>query len=135
MIMKEIMTEPTSSGILGAAIWKFGLVKTLAFTSAMIGAGIMAIFRPPKTRRELFMQGIVALGSSFMFGGMLVNTIASITGWINLNTAPIADVVQFHMAIYGFLGAISWGLFGGLSVLRDKFGSDPIKTIRSIRKD
>jgi hypothetical protein len=34
-----------------------------------MGAAMMAVFRPPKSRKELFLQGAVALGTSLMFGG------------------------------------------------------------------
>jgi|SRR5215213_5605884 len=127
------MAEPTASGALGFAIYKFGSLKLLGFGAALLGAGLMAIFRPPKTRKELFMQGAVALGSSLLFGGTLVNAFAHFTGWINLATAPTEDVAQFIAMVYGLIGAFSWGVFGGLAVLRDKFGSDPIQTIADIK--
>jgi len=79
------------------------------------------------------MQGAVALGSSLLFGGTLVNALASWTNWIDLATAPIEDVAQFVAMVYGLIGAVSWGLFGGLAVLRDKFGSDPVQTITDIK--
>lgn len=127
------MAEPTTSGAVGFAIYKFGSLKLLGFGAALLGAGIMTIFRPPKTRKELFMQGAVALGSSLLFGGTLVNAFAHFTGWIDLATAPVEDLAQFVAMVYGFIGAVSWGLFGGLAVLRDKFGSDPVQTITDIK--
>lgn len=128
------MAEPTASGVLGFAIWKFGTVKLLGFGAALIGAGIMAIFRPPKTRKEMFLQGAVALASSLLFGGTAVSVIASVTGWINLLTAPLADIIQFNAMVHGLIGAMAWGIFGGLAVLRDKFGSDPIQTIKDVKQ-
>ncbi len=131
MFKESIM--PTEAG-LGVLIMKFGLVKLLSLGSALLGAGIMAIFRPPKTRKELFTQGAVALAASFIFGGAVVTMLGGfgIFG-INLLTAPLADIVQFNIMVHGLIGAMAWGLFGGLAVLRDKFGSDPIQAIKDVK--
>lgn len=93
----------------------------------------MAIFRPPLTRKELFLQGMVALASSFLFGGVAVNAVAGYTNWVNVNSSSMADIIQFNIMIHGLIGAISWGVFGGLAVLRDKFGSDPVQTVSDIK--
>lgn len=124
------MSAETGAGIM---IWKFGMLKVLGFGAALLGAGIMAIFRPPQTRKELFLQGVVALASSFMFGGVAVNVLANSTSWINLTSASFSDIIQFNIMVHGLIGAISWGVFGGLAVLRDKFGSDPVQTVKDIR--
>lgn len=127
------MTDP-ATGVIGFSVWKFGLIKLLAFGSALLGAGLMAIFRPPKTRREMFMQGVVALSSSFLFGGVAVSAIAGYTGWVSLITSSFSDIIQFNIMVHGLIGALSWGVFGGLAVLRDKFGSDPIAAIKDIKE-
>lgn len=114
-------------------VLKFGLMKMLGFGAALVGAGMMAIFRPPKNRKELFMQGAVALGSSLLFGGTLTSAFAHWTGWVDMKTSSIEDIVQFTSMVYGMIGALSWGVFGGLAVLRDKFGSDPVQTIHDIK--
>lgn len=124
------MSVETGASVL---LTKFGLVKLLGLGSALIGAGIMTIFRPPKSRREMFMQGAVALGSSLLFGGTAVKVIAHTTGWIDLNTADLGDMANFVAAVYGLIGAFSWGLFGGFAVLRDKFSSDPVQTIKDVK--
>lgn len=124
--------EPTTS-VATVAIWKFGLLKLVGFGSALLGAAMMAIFRPPKTRRELFYQGAVALGASFLFGGTAVQVVATWTGWIVLHSAPFEDVIQFYMAVYGLIGSAAWGVFGGFSVLRDKFGSDPVQLAKDVK--
>lgn len=124
---------PTETGF-GILVMKFGLVKVLGFGAALLGAGMMAIFRPPKTRKELFMQGAVALGVSLLFGGAMVHMLAGFSVFgINLLTSSITDIIQFNVMVHGLLGAMAWGLFGGLAVLRDKFGSDPVQTIKDIK--
>lgn len=123
---------PTET-VAGLFIWKFGLVKLLGFGSALIGAGMMAIFRPPKTRKEMLLQASVALGCSFLFGGSAVTAVDSWSDWINLSTASYTDVLQFIAMVHGLIGAMAWGVFGGLAVLRDKFSSDPIQAVKDIK--
>lgn len=127
------MAEPTSSGVLGALVYKFGAIKLAGLGAALAGAGIMAIFRPPKTRKELFFQCAVALGSSLLFGGSAVRAFDYYFDWIDMTTAPFEEVLQFTGAVHGIIGAVSWGLFGGLSVLRDKLGSDPVQAVKDVK--
>jgi hypothetical protein len=124
---------PTETG-LGMLIMKFGVVKILGFGAALLGAGMMAIFRPPKSRKEMFLQGCVALGASLLFGGVVVNMLAGFSIFsVNMITSPMADIIQFNAMVHGLIGAMAWGIFGGLAVLRDKFGSDPVQTIKDIK--
>lgn len=127
------MAEPASSGAMGIVIWKFGALKLLGLGAAILGAGMMAIFRPPKTRRELFYQCAVALGSSLLFGGAAVSALDFYFDWIDLKTAPLEEVFQFTGMVHGLIGALSWGVFGGLSVLRDKLGSDPVQAVKDVK--
>jgi len=127
------MAEPASSGAMGIVIWKFGVLKLVGIGAAILGAGMMAIFRPPKTRKELFLQCAVALGSSLLFGGSAVRLLDFYCDWIDLATAPLEDIFQFTGAVHGLIGALSWGVFGGLSVLRDKLGSDPVQAVKDVK--
>lgn len=124
------MSVETGAGVI---IGKFGAMATLGAVAALLGAGIMAIFRPPKTRKELFLQGAVALASSFLFGGTAVKVLAHFTGWVNLTTDNIVDISQFTMMVYGLIGALSWGAFGGLAELRDKIAKDPIQAVKDVK--
>lgn len=127
------MADP-SSGALGFAIWKFGAVKLFGLGSALAGAGIMAVFRPPQSRKEMFLQAAVALASSLMFGGAAVTALAGFDFFaVDLIKSSMVDVIQFNAMVHGLIGAMAWGIFGGLAVLRDKFGSDPIQTVRDIK--
>lgn len=120
-------------GLLGAVIGKFGLLKVLGFGASLLGAGMMAIFRPPRTRKELFLQGAVALGTSLLLGGTIVDWVDYYVDFIDIKTASLPEIIQFNVTIHGLLGAFSWGLFGGIAVLRDKFGSDPVKTAKDVK--
>lgn len=124
------MSVETGAGVL---LSKFGIMTSLGAVAALLGAGIMAVFRPPKTRKELFLQGAVALGSSFLFGGTAVKVLAHLTGWVNLATDNVLDVSQFTIMVYGMIGALSWGLFGGLAELRDKIAEDPIQAVKDVK--
>lgn len=124
----------SAEGVAGMALWKFGTVKLLGLGAALLGAGIMAVFRPPKSRKELFLQGAVALGSSLLFGGAAVTALAGFSVFgIDLKTSAMADIIQFNAMVHGLIGAMAWGIFGGMAVFRDKFGSDPIEAIKNVR--
>lgn len=131
-IMKELNMFSAETAA-ASLLYKFGLVKLLGFGAALLGAGMMAIFRPPKTRKEMILQAAVALGSSFLFGGSAVAAVDSWSDWINLTTAAPADGLQFIAMVHGLIGAMAWGMFGGMAVLRDKFGSDPIQAIKDVK--
>lgn len=125
------MDISTGAG-LGALIGKFGLVKVLSTGSALIGAGMMAVFRPPATRKELFMQAAVALGTSLIFGGFAVTAANHWLGWVTA-ASSFEEILHFNVAIHGLLGAFAWGGFGGLAVLRDKFSKDPVEAVKEIK--
>lgn len=117
----------------GFALWKIGSLKFAGFGAALIGAGIMTIFRPPKTKKEMFLQGACALAGSFMFGNTAVTFLDSWFDWINLATASFNDAVQFTVTVHGLIGAMSWGVFGGLAAMRERIGTDPIQAIKDIK--
>ncbi len=123
--MKDIKMAALESGSAWglAAISNFGWIKFASLGAALIGAGMMAIFRPPQSRKEMFQQGAVALGCSLLFGDTAVAWAVSAFPSIPL-TSP---------AIYGLIGAMSWGAFGGLAHLRDKVAKDPVETIKDVK--
>lgn len=114
-------------------ITKFGWIKLITLGAAGIGAGMMAIFRPPKSRREMFYQGLVALGSSLLFGNTIASTLIHTVPLLQEATAGFEDYLQFLIAIHGVVGALSWGAFGGLAHLRDKAGGQSLdETIKDV---
>lgn len=117
----------------GAIIAKYGALKLLTVGAALIGASMMAIFRPPKTKKEMFYQGAVALGCSLMFGDVVASMIDYWFDFINMSTSPREAVIQFVVAVHGLVGAMSWGMFGGIAYLRDRFGSDPIQVYKDLK--
>lgn len=123
-------TEAAGLGLLA----KFGWIKAATLGAALAGAGMMAIFRPPKTRKELFSQGLVALGSSLLFGNTVALWIAHVFPFIDLATTSLENYVQYLVSVHGLVGALSWGLWGGFSVFRDKTGSQSITdTVKDVK--
>lgn len=115
------------SGALGALIYKIGFAKFLGLGAALVGAGIMAIMRPPQSRKELFFQALVAIAGSLLFGGFAVEAFVHFSHW----AAVSYEIVG---AIHGLIGAISWGVFGGIAVLRDRLSKDPIQVAKDIKE-
>ena len=104
---------------------KFGTAKVLSFGAAFVGALIMLMFRPPKSRKELFYHACSAFAGSALFGGTALALAASWTG---------VDKDILVPAVYGIIGALSWGFFGGLASWRDdKLGKDPVAAIKEIK--
>lgn len=127
------MNMSFESGAIGTIIAKYGWLKLFSLGAALGGALMMAAFRPPKSRKELIIQAMVALGSSFLFGDTLANLADHFFDFVNLTTDPIDKVVQFQVTVHGLVGAMSWGVFGGLKVLSDKFSASPTDTVREVK--
>lgn len=113
------------------AITKFGWIKLFTLGAAAAGAALMAIFRPPQSRKEVFYQGLVALGSSLLFGNTIAQALSSSFDFLN-QTGTFEDHVQYLVSVHALVGALSWGVFGGLAHFRDKVYSQSIdKTIKN----
>lgn len=124
------MAVESGSAIGLSVIAKYGWVKFFSLGAAVLGAGMMAIFRPPKSRKELFTQGVVALGCSLLFG----STAASILlHYVPFAPTTMEEVVSYHVAINGLVGALSWGIFGGLAHFRDKVESNPEQVVKDVK--
>jgi len=107
-----------------SALTSFGWIKALTLGAAGLGALLMAVARPPKTRKEMFFQAFTALGCSLLWGDLFWQ-------YMIFYSPVLVDQVAAH----GLLGALSWGIFGGIAHLRDKLGSKSIdESISDIRK-
>lgn len=115
---------PTLESGIAAVITKFGWLKLATLGAALAGAAIMAAFRPPISRKELFLQAIVALTGSFMFGPLFI---ALVDSWLHVGQ----DVLI--APVHGLIGAMSWGAFGGLAHYRDKLSKDPKGAIQDVK--
>lgn len=115
------------------AITKFGWIKFFSLGSALLGAGMMALFRPPKTRKELFIQGAVALTASLLFGNVVTDLADYWLDFINLETASMQRIIEFTVTIHGLVGALSWGIFGGIAQFRDRLADKPLEAINDAK--
>lgn len=120
------MAAMESGGAYGlSVIMKFGWIKFAALGAAGLGALLMAISRPPQSKREMFLQGFTALGTSFLFGDLAYV----------MCTYYLPFAVDFT-AVHGILGALSWGLFGGIAHFRDKLGSKSLdETFKDVKNN
>lgn len=121
-----------SSGLIALGA-KLGWLKLFTLGAALAGAGLMAIFRPPKTKKEMFLQGCVALGCSFLFGDTVTNLLDGWFSFIDSATSPLDKWIQFSITVHGLVGALSWGIFGGIAYIRDRLGLNPIEAAREIK--
>lgn len=116
-----------------AAITKFGWLKLFGLSSALIGAGMMALFRPPKTRKELFIQGAVALTASLLFGNTFTDLADYWLDFIDLNQTSMEKLIQFTVSVHGLVGALSWGIFGGIAQFRDRLHKEPLEAVKDAK--
>ncbi len=110
---------------LGIIIAKIGVIKFLTLGAAGLGAALMAIFRPAKSRKELFYQAVVALSSSLLFGNTAASALANAISALSF-TYGTEEHIQYLVSVHALVGAMSWGLFGGLAHVRDVAGSKTI---------
>ena len=127
------MDTMESTGLGMATLSKFGWLKILSLGAALAGAGLMALSRPPQSRKEMFYQGLTALGTSFVFGDFVVRWAATFFTFVNLLTDSFLDIATFYIAIHGLVGALAWGAFGGIGAWRDKFRIDPVEAIKDVK--
>ena len=128
------MAAMESGGAWGiAVISKFGWLKMASLGAALAGAGLMALSRPPKTRKEQFYQALTALGSSLLFGDFAVRWAATYFPFVNLITDSYFDTLTFYVSVHALVGALAWGAFGALGTFRDKFVVDPSGAVKNAR--
>ena len=115
---------PTLESGLAAIATKFGWLKLGTLGASLAGALVMAMFRPPKTRREVLYHALVAAIGSYMFGPFCVSLAAS---WL---PTGVSDIV---MPVHFLVGALSWGAFSALAAWRDKLAVNPQEAIKDAK--
>lgn len=116
------LPSPETAGWLAALIYKF--------LPATLGAAIMIVIEPPKTRRELFWRLVAAFVCSAIFGELAMDFLKSLS-WL----AFLDPAKRSHQAAIDFMvGGSGWFLLGGGGVLLRKFRGDPVATVEEAKK-
>jgi hypothetical protein len=110
--------EPISGAAAGIIGWKALGFGALVGTG-VVGALMMAVFDPPKDKKTMLKQALVAAVSSLFFGPAAVRTFDHFFDFINLATASGLEVLEWGAPIYFLIGAFSWGAFGAAVRLRE----------------
>lgn len=101
------------------------ILYKLSVTGALgaIGGLIMALFDPPKSRKELVFQGMTAGIASMVFGPTALEFFLDHYDFFDPNNR------EWVIPIYFLVGALSWGGFAALAKLRQliaRFGAAKI---------
>lgn len=118
-------TEMSSiESALGVIVAKIGWLKLGTLAASLVGALVMIMFRPPKTRKEVFQHALVAGIGSYLFGPFCVSAAANWFPW---------GVSDISMPVHFLVGALSWGAFSGLATWRDKLTSNPQGAVQDVK--
>ena len=105
----------------GAAIGGWKLLSLIGVGA--IGAVVMAAVEPPKSRRMLFAQAMVAGVMAPIFTPGAVRALVSM-GWVDLAGAGIERWGEVALPVGFLIGSLSWGAAAALvklsSILRDR---------------
>jgi len=112
------MSEPISGTAAGIFGWK-ALGFSALLGSGVLGGLVMAVFDPPKTRKQLFLQGTAAGIGSLFFGPVVLRVLDHYLDWINLATATGPEMFEVAAPVYLLIGTMSWGAFAALAKLRE----------------
>jgi len=112
------MSEPISGAAAGLIGWKalgFGAL----IGTGVVGALMMAFFDPPKDRKVMFKQAIVAAVSSLFFGPVAMRVVDHYVGFVDLTQTAGLETLEWAAPVYFLIGAFSWGIFGAAVKLRE----------------
>lgn len=112
MKMTDLPSSDTA-GWVAAAVYKF--------LPAALGAAIMIVIEPPKTRGELFWRLVAAFICSAIFGEFVMDFLKSLSWMEFLDPAKRSHQV----AVDFIVGGSGWFLLGGGGVLLRRFRGDP----------
>lgn len=114
--------NPDTASWLAAVLYKF--------LPAGLGAFIMILVEPPKTRRELFWRLVAAFICSAVFGELAMDWLHSLS-WF----AFLDPLKRSHQAAIDFIvGGSGWFLLGGAGVMLRKWRGDPLAAIDSVKR-
>lgn len=97
----------TSAGVFGAAVG-----------AGLVGGLMMIALDPPRTKRQMLGQAIVACIGSAMFGPIAVRVANHYLPWIDLANADAITAIEVSGPVFFVIGSLSWGLAGAVVHLR-----------------
>lgn len=97
----------TSASVFGAAVG-----------AGLVGGLMMIALDPPKSKRQMFGQALVACISSAMFGPIAVRVADHYLPWIDLANADALTAIEVSGPVFFVIGSLSWGLAGAAVHLR-----------------
>jgi hypothetical protein len=119
------MNDPTQSP--EAASWIVAVLYK--FLPAALGAALMIVIEPPKTRKELFWRLVAAFICSAMFGELAMDWLHSVS-WF----AFLDPFKRSHQAAIDFIvGGSGWFILGGGGVMLRRFKGDPVTTVKDAK--
>lgn len=122
MRMSDPTQSPEAASWIAAAAYKF--------LPAALGAAIMIVIEPPKTRGELFWRLVAAFICSAIFGELTMDFLKSVQWFAFLDPAK-----RSHQAAVDFIvGGSGWFLLGGGGVLLRRFKADPAAAAEEAKK-
>jgi hypothetical protein len=111
------MAEPVSNTTGVAFLWKLLGIGGLV-SGGVLGAVLMAAFDPPKDRKTMFLQALVAGVSSLVFGPLAAKTLDHFIDFIDLSRATTLEMLEIVGPVYFVIGSLSWGVFAAGAKLR-----------------
>jgi len=122
---------PVEAGGTALAL-KFGLFKLAAGLAAVLGAFLMAAVLEPKSKREMVLRALVALGTSMLATGWVVRVAAAKFG-VDIDTMDLDERIEYTLAAAGLIGAVSWFVLGAAGEVLKMLRRDPAGTLRWLR--
>jgi hypothetical protein len=101
---------PLNEAAAGGLLAKF--LPTLGATA--LGACVMAMFDPPRTRAEVFQHAISAGAGWWLFGDLGHRACIRVVGMVLDNVPPEQLLLPSHFLV----GCLAWAVFGAASRFR-----------------
>jgi hypothetical protein len=130
------VTEPASSSAIAYLLSKVLGAKFSGLICAVIGAGLMAMLRPPKDSKSLAAHGFAALGTCYLIGDWVVSIVVHSTlvnVLLNVSAYSPEELTGLDRGVNGLLGMFAWGLLSAALSLRDKMQESPISVLEYLR--
>lgn len=120
------MTEPTSTGLAGAALLKAYGLKVLA---GAVMASMLFMVLWPRTAREGFARLTTSIGGSCLWGDIAV-------AWVRMHAEWLPAGTSTDFAIVAASGAPAWWALGAIARWMDKRrDKDAGEILADVRRD